>query len=174
MQFHCVSQHCSSSPCHCHQCYSEPFVAVAALFEPLLSYAVPSLRFALSSRSRAIHCISFAILFFTVLLKAIPSRPKSTRCPCAAFPCISLPLLLSSSLCYSFAFPVISNRLLCKPTRIFAIAHQFSAYLFHCIIPCRSFPLSLLASCCLHVTPHISHAMPRVLRRICRDRSALY
>lgn len=167
MQFHCGSQHCSSSPCHCHQCYSEPFVAVAALFETSLSYAVPSLRFALPSRSWATHCFSFASLFLTVLL-------KSTPCPCTADPCISLPLLLSSNLCYSFAFPVISKRLLCKPTRIFAIAHQFSAYLFHRIIPCRSFPLSLLASCCLHVTPRISHAMPRVLRRICRDRSALY
>lgn len=168
MQFRCCSQHCSSSQCHCHRCHSDLFVALAVLSESSPCYAVPSLCLASPSRSRAIHCFSFAILFFAMPLKSMPL-------PCTACPCVSLPSLLGSSLCYSFAFPVVSKPLLCKPTRTFAIARQFSACLFHhIVILCRSFPLSLLASCCLHVTPRISHAMPRVLRRICRDRSALY
>ena len=118
MQFHCSSQHCRSSQCRCHRCHSELFVALAALFEPSLSYAVPSLRFALLFHaiavlchrcallrqavaerpialpslncSQAAHCSSFAGLFFAVSFHAVPL-------PCASAPCPSLPLLRDSN-----------------------------------------------------------------------------
>ena len=123
MQCHCGSQHCGSSPCHCHRCHSDLFVAIAALFEPSLSYAVPSLRLASSSRSRAIHRISFAILFLTVLL-------KSTPCPCSAYPCFALALPVLASLCHCWATQIFAIPLHCRSLRLFAFAARFKSVLF--------------------------------------------
>lgn len=118
MQFHCSSQHRSSSQCHCHQCHSELFVALAVLSESSLCYAMPCHRCALLRQAVAERLIAFPLPFCSL-------QCHSNPCLCPALPVLAPLYHCWATHCFSFAIP-----LHCRSLHFLAFAAQFKSVLF--------------------------------------------